>query len=154
MDAVDIKILNCLEKNARMNASVIGKRINLSVSAVIERIKKLEQNGIIQGYTIRLDEIKAGFYTSAVLSIRLEHPKYNEEFSSCIRKHPAVSECYYITGDFDYMVKVVTESNDALTKALNDIKQMSGVSLTRTSVILDVIKPHTAVIPALGDVAK
>ena len=66
MDKIDVKIIECLKKNARENASVIGSQVNMSVSAVIERIKKLEANGIIKQYTVVLDSKKLGILNPCV----------------------------------------------------------------------------------------
>ena len=149
MDNIDINILRCLIKDARMNASQIGAKVNLSVSAVIERMKKLEASGVIRGYTAVIDEQKAGFGTQALISVRLEHPKYNESFNKQMCAHPSVMECFYITGDFDYMARVTVGSGEELTKVLTDIKQIPGVSLTRTYVVLETVKQDTQVIPKL-----
>jgi Lrp/AsnC family leucine-responsive transcriptional regulator len=75
MDSIDIKILQCLTKDARMNASQSSSTVNLSVSAVIERMKKLENSGLIRGYTALIDERMAGYDVQAMISIRLEHTK-------------------------------------------------------------------------------
>lgn len=147
MDQIDIRILRCLTKDARMNASQIGSQVNLSVSAVIERMRKMEASGLIRGYTAVIDERLAGYDVQALISIRLEHPKYNQEFARQMQAHPRVMECFYITGDFDYQARVCAGSTEELTKVLQDIKQIPGVSLTRTYVVLDNIKQNTAVIP-------
>jgi len=140
MDRIDINILQCLTKDARMNASQISQKVNLSVSAVIERMKKMEASGLIRGYTAVIDEKLAGFNVQAMISIRLEHPKYNQEFNRQMCSHDRVMECFYITGDFDYMARIGVSSTEELTKVLHDIKQMPGVSLTRTFVVLENIK--------------
>jgi Lrp/AsnC family leucine-responsive transcriptional regulator len=150
MDKIDVGIIRCLTQDARMNASQIGAKVNLSVSAVIERMKKLENSGLIRRYTAVIDEHKAGFGTQALISVRLEHPKYNESFSKQICAHPSVVECFYLTGDFDYMARVTVSSGEELTKVLNDIKQIPGVSLTRTYVVLETVKQDTPVIPKLS----
>ena len=147
MDHIDIKILRYLTKDARMNASQISQRVNLSISAVIERMKKLEASGLIKGYTAVIDEKQAGFNVQAMISIRLEHPKYNQEFNRQMCNHECVMECFYITGDFDYIARIGVSSTEELTKVLHDIKQIPGVSLTRTYVVLDNIKQNTSVIP-------
>ena len=147
MDHIDIKILRYLTKDARMNASQISQKVNLSISAVIERMKKMEASGLIKGYTAVIDEKLAGFNVQAMISIRLEHPKYNQEFNRQMCSHERVMECFYITGDFDYIARIGVSSTDELTKVLHDIKQMPGVSLTRTYVVLDNIKQSTSVIP-------
>ena len=100
MDKIDVGIIRCLTQDARMNASQIGARVNLSVSAVIERMKKLEASGLIRNYTAVIDERLAGYDTQALISVRLEHPKYNESFTQQMHAISAVMECFYITGDF------------------------------------------------------
>ncbi len=149
MDKIDVNILRCLTKDARMNASQISAQVNLSVSAVIERMKKMEASGLIRGYTALIDERMAGFDVQAMISIRLEHPKYNQSFARQMREHSCVLECFYITGDFDYIARVTAGSTEELTRVLNDIKQIPGVSLTRTYVVLDGIKQGTSVLPRL-----
>lgn len=147
MDRIDTRILQCLTKDARMNASQISQQVNLSVSAVIERMKKMEASGLIRGYTAVIDERLAGYDVQALISIRLEHPKYNQEFARQMQNHERVLECFYITGDFDYIARISAGSTEELTKVLHDIKQIPGVSLTRTYVVLDNIKQNTPVIP-------
>ncbi len=133
-----------------MNASYISQQVSLSVSAVIERMKKLEASGLIRGYTAVIDERLAGYDVQALISIRLEHPRFGPEFARQMQEHPAVMECYYITGDFDYMARICASSTEALTKILNDIKRIPGVSHTRTYVVLDNIKQGTCVIPSIS----
>ena len=140
MDQIDIKILRCLSKDARINASQISPKVNLSISAVIERMKKMEASGLIRGYTAVIDEKLAGFSVQAMISIRLEHPKFNRAFNQQMCNHECVMECFYITGDFDYIARIGVSSTEELTKVLQDIKQIPGVSLTRTFVILENIK--------------
>ena len=147
MDRIDSQILSCLAKDARMNASQISQQVNLSVSAVIERMKKLETSGLIRGYTAVIDERLAGYGVQALISIRLEHPKYNQEFNRQMCSHDRVMECFYITGDFDYIARIGVGSTEELTKVLHDIKQIPGVSLTRTYVVLDNVKQNVPVIP-------
>jgi Lrp/AsnC family leucine-responsive transcriptional regulator len=149
MDHIDAGIIRCLTKDARMNASRISQQVNLSLSAVLERIKKLEASGLIKGYTAVIDERMAGFDVQALISIRLEHPKYNVEFAQQMLSHERVMECFYITGDFDYMARISVGSTEELTNVLNSIKQIPGVSLTRTYVVLENIKQNMPVIPRI-----
>ena len=149
MDHIDAGIIRCLTQDARMNASQISQQVNLSVSAVIERMKKLEASGLIRGYTAVIDERMAGFGMQAMITIRLEHPKYNPEFARQMQAHECVMECFYITGDFDYMARISAGSTEELTKVLHDIKQIPGVSLTRTYVVLDNIKQSSPVVPRI-----
>ena len=147
MDSIDIKILSQLKENARVSASEIGEKVNMSVSAVIERIKKMESSGIIKQYTLVLDSKLINQDVSAFISISLDHPKYNESFISSVIEHKQIVECHYITGDSDFLLKVVIDSTGSLEKVLNDIKSIRGVSMTRTLVVLSTVKNEYTVLP-------
>ena len=151
MDATDVKILALLKENSRMSASEIGEKVNMSVSAIIERIKKLEASGVIKQYTIMLDTNMIGKDISAFINVSLEHPKYNESFTKSVMAQKDIVQCYYITGDFDYILKVVTESTISLEKTLNDIKSIQGVSLTKTIVVFSAVKEEYTVLPSLEE---
>ena len=150
MDKIDYEILSCLKENARENATNIGAKINLSTSAVIERIKKFETSGLIKQYTIVLDQQTLGGELMAFISVRLEHPKYYENFVELINSHNAISECYYIAGDFDFIIKIITKNAQSLEDILNYIKSIEGVSLTRTSVVLSTNKNEVCMLPEIG----
>ena len=147
MDSLDYKILLCLKENSRENATNIGAKINLSTSAVIERIKKLESSGLIEGYTTLISQAALGRELMAFIYVSLEHPKYNEGFISLINQNSAITECHYIAGDFDFILKVITKSGKNLEEILNYIKSVKGVSLTRTSVVLSTNKCEVCLLP-------
>ena len=147
MDAIDRRILACLKENARENATNIGAKINLSPSAVIERIRKLEHSGLIQQYTAIIDQHVIGRELMAFINVRLEHPQHYENFVEMIKANDAVAECYYIAGDFDFLLKVVTTSGKALEEILTTIKSIEGVSLTRTTVVLSTNKHEVCLLP-------
>ncbi len=140
MDALDFKILECLKDNSRVNATDISAKINLSTSAVIERIKKLESSGVIKQYSILVDHKLLGRDLTAFILVRLDHPKYYEGFVEEVKQNGAIAECHYIAGDFDFLLKVITEAGKTLEDVLNNIKSIKGVSLTRTSVVLSTNK--------------
>ncbi|HZK01400.1 MAG TPA: Lrp/AsnC family transcriptional regulator, partial [Anaerovoracaceae bacterium] len=144
---IDIQILRQLKQNARISASEIGDNVNMSVSAVIERIKKMESSGIIKQYTLILDSKLINKDVSAFISISIDHPKYNENFISSILKHNQIVECHYITGDSDFLLKAVIDSTGSLEKVINDIKSIPGVSMTRTLVVLSTVKNEHTILP-------
>lgn len=146
MDQTDKEILKCLLQNARMPASLIGKQVNLSVSAVLERIRKLENTGVIQQYTVQIDPKKIGKDLVAFISVSLDHPRYNDDFVARIKKDRRITECHYITGDFDFLLKVMTHSTESLEATLRTIKNIPGVSLTRTLVVFSTLKQEVTVI--------
>ncbi len=147
MDAIDYRILACLKENSRENATNIGAKINLSTSAVIERIKKMESSGLIEQYTTIINQSKLGRELMAFITVRLEHPKHYENFVDVVNSNSAIAECYYIAGDFDFILKVVTKSGKNLEEILNSIKSIEGVSMTRTTVVLSENKREVSLLP-------
>ncbi len=149
MDKIDIEILACLKENARMKASDISKRINLSVSAVIERIKKLEANNTIEKYTITLNQKQLGNDLIALMEVSLEHPKYYDVFADMVKSTESIQSCYYLTGEYDFMLKIFTDSSDSLEKLHRKIKSVSGVQSTRTHFVLKSVKSNSSVLPEI-----
>ena len=94
MDRTDIQILTCLQENARMNASAIAERVNLSTSAVIERMRKMENSGCIERYTAIFGESVMGRDVSAFISVWMEHPKFVEGFVRTVNNHKDIIQCY------------------------------------------------------------
>ena len=140
MDTMDNKILACLKKNSRIKASEISKEIHLSVSAVLERIHKMEKSGIIKNFTIVVDEVKLGNETSALMEVSLDHPKYYDSFTKSVMENKNIVFCYRLTGDFDFMLKILCRSSQELEKIHREIKCLEGVSGTKTHFILKNVK--------------
>ena len=147
MDQIDVKILKCLQADARENASLISEKVGMSVSAVIERIRKMEASGLIERHTTVINNLKAGKDVSAIMQVELEHPRYNEAFREQVKDNREVLECYYVTGEFDFLLKVVTGNTESLERLLNNIKSIPGVKRTLTSVVLSTAKFEPSVNP-------
>jgi Transcriptional regulators len=147
MDNTDIKILKLLQKNARITASEIGSEINLSVPAVSERLKKLESSGIIKQYTAIIDPGHLNKELTAFMFISLERPRFTDKFTEFVNGEAEILECHYLAGDFDYVLKIATESTFTLEKLLNRIKSVQGVQKTRTIVVLSTTKNEYSVTP-------
>lgn len=147
LDSVDYAVLECLKENARMTSSEIGKKINLSVSAVIERIKKLEKNGVIKGYTVEINQEKMGNGLVAIMEVSLEHPKYYDEFAEMVRNNENIQACYYRTGEFDFILNIYTDSADSLERIHRKVMNMTGIQATKTHFVLKVVKNDLTVLP-------
>lgn len=147
MDNIDIRIIRLLQENARITASEIAGKINLSVPAVSERLKKLEASGVIRQYTTILDPQHFDKSLSAIVFITLERPKFSDIFAEFVKKQNDILECHYLAGDFDYALKIVTENTATLQELLNRIKSVQGVQKTRTVVILSTAKNNYSIIP-------
>lgn len=140
MDKLDLEIINELKKNARQTASEISKSIHLSVSTVIERIRKMEKSGVIQSYTVITSDNRLGNDITVLMEVSMEHPRFNEEFINCINDNTNVIACYYLTGEFDFMLKICCHSSEHLEQIHNVIKDCPGVRLTRTHYVLRTVK--------------
>ncbi|MBE6929991.1 MAG: Lrp/AsnC family transcriptional regulator [Ruminococcaceae bacterium] len=149
MDHTDFEIIRLLRENARMKASTISSKVNLSVSAVLERIRKLEENGTIDQYTVLLNQKQLGNDLTALMEVSLEHPRYFDDFCEMICNEPSIASCYYLTGEFDFMLKIYTDSSESLELIHRMIKSMKGVQNTKTHFVLKPIKNELSVIPEL-----
>ncbi|MBR3837035.1 MAG: Lrp/AsnC family transcriptional regulator [Clostridia bacterium] len=146
LDSIDIRILSLLKENARIKASQISEIVGLSVSSVTERIKKLEKGGVITGYTAVIDQKKIGNNVTALMEVSLEHPKFYDSFAEMIEKTKCIVSCYYISGDFDFMMKILAPS-EKLEEIHRAIKSFPGVSGTRTNVVLKSMKTGVSLLP-------
>ncbi|MCI6711511.1 MAG: Lrp/AsnC family transcriptional regulator [Anaerovoracaceae bacterium] len=147
MDLIDIKILEVLQENARVSISDLSKKVNLSLSAVSERLKKLENSKIISKYTVILEPKLMGKDLSVIISIGLESTSDTQSFLDFVQSEPEILECHYITGEYDYMLKVTTTNTHTLEMIMNRIKSFNGIKRTQTNVILSTTKLHHSVSP-------
>ena len=147
MDSIDLKILQCLKANAREKASAIGEEIKLSVSAVTERIKRMESAGIIRQYTLIIDQKKIGNDVSAIMEVAMEHPRYADAFLNMVSGVQSIISCFCVTGDYDFILQIVTDSTDGLEEIYRKIRSFDGVSNTKTHLILKKFKNEHTVIP-------
>ncbi len=147
IDSIDVKILEVLQENARVSISELSKRVNLSLSAVSERLKKLEASGIILQYTTILNPEILNKQLAAIMMISLENPSQPEEFLKFVQENPDILECDYIAGEYDYAIKVVTSNTVELGNIMNRIKGVSSIKRTQTNVVLRTQKQLHSISP-------
>ena len=141
MDATDAQIIDQLRDNARLPASAIAKKVNLSVPAVLERMKKLSLNGIIERYTVHLNRKAMGIPLLAFVMVRLNAGADIHAFRLRILSYGCVLECHHIAGEYDYLLKVATPDTDALERFLTDeLKKIEEVAGTNTQIVLTTLK--------------
>ncbi|TQR21421.1 Lrp/AsnC family transcriptional regulator [Psychrobacillus vulpis] len=141
MDIIDAKILEALKQNGRSTASDISKKVNLSVPAVSERIKKLEEANIIEQYTIKVNRGKMGYKLLAIVFVNIDHTTYIQQFRESIIQFTEVIECHHMAGEYDYMLKVLIEDTAELETFLNDkLKSIRGVQTSNTLIVLSTLK--------------
>jgi len=148
-DTIDYKLLDLLQHDARMTQLEMAAEVGLSQPAVAERMRKLEQEGIITGYSARVDGKKLGKDITAFIGVRIEHPKYNAGFGKKVLSIPDVLECHRITGPDSYLLKVVTEDTESLDRLISDLlRHIPGVTRTLTTVVTSSIKKGSHITPA------
>ncbi len=147
MDKIDLQILSYLSENARIKASDISKEINYSISSVLERIRKMEKNGIIEKYTVMLNEKKLGNDIIAIMEVSVDSPKFYDGFVEKIKENKNILSCYYLTGEYDFVLKIKTGSSDKLEEIHRMVRSIEGVTATKTHFALKEIKCEMSVIP-------
>ncbi|WP_298564469.1 Lrp/AsnC family transcriptional regulator [uncultured Phascolarctobacterium sp.] len=141
MDTIDTAILNCLKENGRATSSEISKKVRLSVPAVAERIRKLEQNSIIQKYTVKLDRKQTGQNLLAFVFVNIDKTEHIDAFRRQITALPCVLECHHLAGTYDYLLKVSVSDTAALESFLtNMLKKIDGVNSSNTFITLTTLK--------------
>ena len=132
MDGLDRKIIHLLTENARMPVKEIAQKINLTSPAVSSRIHRLEQEGIIGGYTVQLHRPDEPNRVGALVSVQTS-PDRREEFLALIQQESDVLQCYRVTGTYNFIVKVSCANIEDLEHLLNKIQQLGT---TNTQIIL------------------
>lgn len=140
LDAIDIKILTELQKDSHIKRNELSEKIGLSLPSTLDRISKLESQGVIKKYTSILDYKILGYDITCFIFIESESSKHYKDITSNALKNPEVLECHSITGEGSHILKIRTENTSSLEKLLAKIQTWPGVNSTRTSIILSTIK--------------
>ncbi|MGO0061916.1 Lrp/AsnC family transcriptional regulator [Brevibacillus fluminis] len=141
MDEVDQRIVELLRANSRMSSSEISKRVHLSVPAVAERIRKLEERQIIQSFTVKLNREKLGQTLIAYIFVSIERPEHINGFKEHVLQNSAVLECHHLAGEYDYLLKVATAGTSGLETLISrELKSIPGIVKTNTIITLSSVK--------------
>jgi Lrp/AsnC family transcriptional regulator, leucine-responsive regulatory protein len=147
LDLFDRRILAALQQDGRMTSVALAELVHLSPSQCARRVQRLEEAGVIRSYRAVLDPAALGLGIAGVVSLSLEkHAKANiEELHRQIATRPEIVECLSVTGDNDYQLRVVARDLREFSALLMDaIVPMPGVLTTRSSIILEQVKPFAA----------
>lgn len=147
MDNIDHKILKILSEDSTATATEIMTQVNLSIPAVNKRISKLRQSGMIRQFTVVLDPEKAGKPIQAFILVVLNQPSGAAKLTEYIQSDPDILECYAVTGEYDYILKVCARDVTHLEKKLNLLKQQKGVAKSYTMLSLMEHKFRAAIMP-------
>ena len=147
LDAMDRKILALLQENARITSAELSERVNLSPSQCHRRWRRLEELGLIKGYAALLDPEKLGLGVEAFVNVTLEKHGADpaHSFVETIGRYPEILECHSVTGEADYVLRVVPLDLKAFSGFLmTRLLTMPEVSNVRSNVFLDELKSTTA----------
>ncbi|MFN8530460.1 MAG: Lrp/AsnC family transcriptional regulator [Anaerolineae bacterium] len=147
IDDIDRQILTALQQDGAITNAELARRISLSPPAVHARIKALEDEGYIKQYVAVLNREKLGYDMLCLVGVTLQmhQPEQIDRFHEEVRRMPEVLECHFLTGDFDYLLKVVVRNRKELERLLMDrLTRIPGVSRVSTSLVLGEIKNSLA----------
>ncbi|MBE0597536.1 MAG: Lrp/AsnC family transcriptional regulator [Desulfuromonadales bacterium] len=140
IDAIDLQILKILQEKARIPNAEVARQVGMAPSAVLERIRKLEERGVIEGYEVRINPRLVGLPLIAFVRLQVD-PATNGRAGMALAALPAVQEVHQVAGDDGYLVKIRVADAAALGRVLHDaLAGIPGVQTTRTQVVLTTYK--------------
>lgn len=143
LDGKDAEILRLLQENAKLTIREIASKVHLSPTPTHERIKRLEREGVIRKYVALLDnrKINKGITVIVQISLKEHNKRAAQEFIDAVLDFKEVTECYNISGDFDFMLKIVVESMESFHYfSVNKLSEISGIAQTKSIFVMDTIK--------------
>ena len=142
-DRFDLKILECLQKQARMSHVELAEEVHLSPSQCLRRLKRLEENAVIRGYHARLEPAKLGYDVIAMVSVSLNKHGENpaQEFHRKINDIEEIVECWMVTGDADYILRVIAEDLKSFSEFLmHRLLRLPEVAAVRSTILMQEMK--------------
>lgn len=141
LDKLDLKILSWLMLKGRMTWSELAGQLGLSSPATADRVKRLEEAGVIQGYTALVNAPQLGLDLTAFIAVTLDRPQHRDGFLALVQSIPHIQECHHVTGDDDYLLKLRCRHTAELEHLISEqLKRLDGVVRTRTLIVLSTPK--------------
>ncbi len=148
LDELDRVLLNFLQQDARISMAELARRVELSPPGLQKRLRKLEEQGIVDKYVTLVDHEAVGYDMLCLVQVSLQRhePGAVQAFVDAVQTMPEVLECYHITGEYDYQLKVVIRNRKHLKNFIVEmLTPITGMDKIRTSLVLSCIKSTTAV---------
>src|ERR1700731_2022759 len=136
LDAIDLQIISLLQEHGRIPLVKVGEHVGLSAPSVNERVKKLEDGGVIIGYHATVDATRLGKDVTAFIGVSISHPKTIALFEETVDLLDDVLECHHVTGEPTVLLKIKTANTASLEKLIRAIRLIEGVARTETMVVL------------------
>ncbi len=145
IDDIDARIVALLQDDGRIKRSTIAEAVGLSLPAVSERMRKLEDRGIVTGYTALVDARRVGYDITAFIRVTISGSEHYETFIEQIVAMPEVQELHSITGEGSHLLKVRVRNTQALEQLLASVQRVPGVRGTQTSIVLSSLKESSQI---------
>lgn len=148
LDRIDIRILDILQKDGKISNIKLAETVNLSPTAALARVQKLNKEGYILSYEARLnpDKLNCGFVVFVEILLDKTTPNALDEFSEAVVHYPEIVECHMISGGFDFVVKIRCSNMEEFRKISGQILwQLPGVKETRSYPVMEVIKESSQI---------
>ena len=148
IDKIDVAILRELQQNSRIPNTEIGRRIGLSQPAVHTRVSRLEDLGLIKAYTALLDHVALGYELTCIIMVTMQVHSHEAfaKFQKHIETVPEVLECYHLTGQYDYMMKVIVSDRNQLENlVLQDLSKIEGIQHIQTHIVMRHVKESSPI---------
>jgi len=145
LDDLDIKVLRTLQKDGRTKRNEMADAVGLSIPAISERLHKLEEKKIIEGYYAKLNRKAFGYDIMAYILVMMESSKHYKSLISHVEKLPQIIECHSVLGEGSHLLKAISKNTEALEKLLSEIQSWPGVTATKTTFVLSTLKETTEI---------
>jgi Lrp/AsnC family leucine-responsive transcriptional regulator len=146
ISTVDSKAIDLLMRRGRASWAEVAKILRLSPPAAAERVRKLEERGVIRGYAALVNAEALGYPLTAFVAVTLERPQHRKAFLQRVGSMKEIAECHHVAGDYDYLLKVRTRSTQDLDRILSEkLKAVAGVARTVTTIVLSTAKESVEV---------
>jgi Lrp/AsnC family leucine-responsive transcriptional regulator len=148
LDETDVQILNLLQNDGRITNAELAKRVGLSPPSVLQRVRALEKSGLIRNYVAILEPERLGLRITALvmISLSLHQEQPIERFRRSIQEIPEITECYHVSGDFDFLLKVVVRDMRAYEVFLREkLSKIKGIGKITTNFVLATNKQATQI---------
>lgn len=136
LDEIDLQLLSMLQEHCKVSLARMGEQVGLSAPSVIERIKKLEDSGVIIGYHAAVDARRLGKDITGFIGVSINHPKLIGNFEETVASLDDVLECHHVTGEHTLLLKIKTSNTSSLERLISTIRSIEGVARTETMVVL------------------
>lgn len=148
LDAIDKKLLELLQRDSKQTNKELSGKLNLSVTAVYERIKKLERESVIKKYVVLVnkEKVNKSFVVFCQIKLVQHSQEYVVKFEREVAKLNEVMECYHISGDYDYLLKVMVKDMVAFREFIvNRLTKISHIGSTHSTFMINEVKHTTAI---------